>query len=389
LNILKSADDTPANLTTRAEARWLKYLQENTAAEKPLDKNAPEVKDVLADLGKAGNQLLALQVTKTLGESELREDLKSREKKLLDLTERAEKAEAAKKEADKLLADNKTGLAGVNKLLEDAKIKDSGDKGVASLITAKKEAEDKLDGVSKLLTGEKVSGDAKGLAELISSRDKLAKDRDELDQAVKDAYKELAEGGLAPPSEEPRAKIVDAVKSARQKAEAPLAIALNQLVSSVAGLGTGAGRIVDKSYDMAAATTEVGLSRLSKLLAQLPGVEKAEPAPADPALADQLYAQGLNLFFSRRYAEAEAQFKQAIQNYDQDARYQYFLGLSLASQPDRLKRDAAVAALQLGARLEAVNRPSLGEINASLERIQGAQRSWVNSFRQRSRAAAN
>jgi hypothetical protein len=389
LGLLKNADDTPANLTARAEARWHKYLQENTAAEKPLDKNAAEVKDVLADLDKAGNKLLALQVTKTLGESELREELKSRESKLIELTARAEKAEAAKKETEKLLADNNAGLATVNKLLEGAKIKDSGDKGVANLITAKKEAEDKLDGVSKLLAGEKLSGDAKGVAELISSRDKVAKDRDELDDLVKGAYKELAEGGLAPPGEEARAKIVDAVKSARQKAEAPLAIALNQLVASLAGLGTGANKVVEKSYDVTAAASDAGLSRLSKLLAQLPALEKPEPPPADPALADQFYAKGLNLFFSRRYAEAETEFKQAIQNYSQDARYQYFLGLALASQPDSLKRNAAAEALQLGARLEAANHPSLGEINASLERIQGAQRSFVNSFRQRSRAAAN
>ena len=93
-------------------------------------------------------------------------------------------------------------------------------------------------------------------------------------------------------------------------------------------------------------------------------------------LAEQLFGKGLDLFWSRRYAEAESQFKQAIQH-NQDARFEYYLGMSLMAQQNNSKRQAAYSAFQQGARLEASNRPSMGEINASMERIQGSLRSFV------------
>ncbi len=65
-------EKTPVNLSTRAKARWLKYLKEQTDAKKPLDKDAPEVKQVLAELKEANNDLLQAQVNKALEEGELR-----------------------------------------------------------------------------------------------------------------------------------------------------------------------------------------------------------------------------------------------------------------------------------------------------------------------------
>ncbi|HWY88860.1 MAG TPA: hypothetical protein VNX28_19260, partial [Gemmataceae bacterium] len=95
-----------------------------------------------------------------------------------------------------------------------------------------------------------------------------------------------------------------------------------------------------------------------------------------------------DLFWSRRYAEAEAQFKQASQHH-QDARFEYYLGMSLMAQQSDSKRRAAYSAFEQGARLEASNRPSMGEVNASMERVQGSLRSFVNTFRQKARTAAN
>ena len=61
--------------------------------------------------------------------------------------------------------------------------------------------------------------------------------------------------------------------------------------------------------------------------------------------------------------------------------------MSLMAQGNR---DAAATAIERGARLEAANRPSLGEINASMERIQGPMRAFVNGYRQKApRLAAN
>jgi TolA-binding protein len=118
---------------------------------------------------------------------------------------------------------------------------------------------------------------------------------------------------------------------------------------------------------------------LARLLEEQFAIQQSEAPATNPALAEQLYGKGLNLFWAKRYAEAESKFKEAAEHYP-DARYQYFLGLSLLNQA---KRTAADAAFKQAARLEASNRPGMGEVNASLERIQGPTRTFVDSFRQK------
>jgi hypothetical protein len=298
LALLENADKTPVNLSTRAEARWLKYLKTQTEAKKPLEKGSAEVIKVQTDVKEANNDLLWAQIDKALQESELRASLKATEKNVGDLKEMVKKAEDAKKQVEKQvtgiadalvkekildakdkldqavfekilkdLSGYKSGLAAVNKALKDAKIDDAGDKGVEKLILAKRDVEGMLSAVNKLLADAKFKGvGAKGLAEVIAARDKLAKDRDELDQAIKGAYKELAAGGLAPPGANPRAKIIEAAKLARTKAESPLAIPLTQLASSLSGLGTGTGKVLQKSFDVAALTSELNFYRIREPL---------------------------------------------------------------------------------------------------------------------------
>ena len=83
------------------------------------------------------------------------------------------------------LGDKQAAVAAVNKLLEDAKIKEAGSKGVEQLVTAKKDLDDKLNAVNKLLADEKIKGDGtKGLQEVLSLRNQLAKERDDLDRAM-------------------------------------------------------------------------------------------------------------------------------------------------------------------------------------------------------------
>ena len=89
------------------------------------------------------------------------------------------------------------------------------------------------------------------------------------------------------------------------------------------------------------------------------------------------------MFWIRNYPEAEAQFRKALLYFNQDARYFYFLGMSQLAQKGNLKRDAANFAFEQGARLEAANRPGLTDVNASLERVQGSLRAYVDSFRQK------
>jgi tetratricopeptide (TPR) repeat protein len=247
---LKDADD-PASLSTRAEARWLKYLQKQTRAKQKLDKNSDEVKKVLAELKEANNDLLTAQVKAAL-EGGGAGDGAGNDKAVAELKERAEKAEAAKKDADDQLA---------------AAVADS-KKGNAKLLAAKKEADEKLDAINKALADAKIKGDSvKGLEELIAARNQAAKERDELDLAVKSAYKELSG---EPADADARAKLVEAAKSARQRTESPLTIPLTGLGKVVSAMGIGAGSLIGKGFDAAAVSAELAFYRLREPLLTTP-----------------------------------------------------------------------------------------------------------------------
>lgn len=244
------------------------------------------------------------------------------------------------------LSESRSSLAAINKLLNDANIGANADQGVAKLLTAKMEVETKLAQVNKVLADEKIRGDgAKGLAELIAARDKLAKESADLHTAIQSAYKELTDADQPPPNADPRATLEEAVKIARKKSEA------------------------------------------ASSPPERPGSEAAAGRP-DPLLAEQFFGKGLELFWSRDYPAAEQKFRKAVALFGQDARYQYFLGMSLLTQGDQRKNAAGYAAMEKAARLEAANKPSLDEVNASLERIQGSMRGLVNSYRQKALVAA-
>src|SRR5262249_27940931 len=130
------------------------------------------------------------------------------------------------------------------------------------------------------------------------------------------------------------------------------------------------------------------LSRdMFKLVTARPKPEAEIEAPrSNPGLAEQLFGTGLELFWSGRYPEAESRFRQATQH-SQDARFKYYLGMALMAQAGSSKQQAAYVAFEEGARLEASNQPTRGEVNASLERIQGPMRSYLNAFRQKALTA--
>lgn len=144
-----------------------------------------QLKMLQARAQKAEEELKIAQIDGGAGQKKLVADLVASKAKEFALKEQLEKAEAAKLEAgkdlsavadvlvkekllsdtDKLdpatmrkiigdLADNKGGLAAVNKMLEEAKIKDPGEQGVAKLVAAKKEVEEKIDTLNKMLAEE-------------------------------------------------------------------------------------------------------------------------------------------------------------------------------------------------------------------------------------------
>lgn len=121
---------------------------------------------------------------------------------------------------------------------------------------------------------------------------------------------------------------------------------------------------------------------LNKLLSEHPAFQHPDVAKEpNPDVAEKFFGLALHHYWEGRFAEAEAQLKQAVGYFDQDARYQYFLGLAQLAQGTKLKRDQAYYSFEKGARLEAAGRPGVAEVNGSLERVQGNLRQLLNDFR--------
>jgi hypothetical protein len=171
---------------------------------------------------------------------------------------------------DKLAAASKV-VDAVNKLLKDAEVKDAGDKGVKAVLESKKDTEDKLTAVNKVLEDEKIKDQgAKGVLMVVEERNKTAKDRDDLFASIKAAFKEFVDGKIVPAGADPRKQLVEGAKMARQRAESPLAIPVIQLGQQLAGIGSGTGKFVEKSFDVARLATELGFYKTREPLIQSP-----------------------------------------------------------------------------------------------------------------------
>ena len=98
---------------------------------------------------------------------------------------------------------------------------------------------------------------------------------------------------------------------------------------------------------------------------------------ANPVEAERFYATGMALYFNKRYLEAEKAFMAAVENERQDARYQYYLGLSRLAQ----NKAEAAEAFEAASKYEKLGRPSRAAVSTSLERVQGPQRQVLNMYR--------
>ncbi len=103
--------------------------------------------------------------------------------------------------------------------------------------------------------------------------------------------------------------------------------------------------------------------------------------PPQPLIAERHYNAGLNFYWERRYARAEAEFAKAVQNFGKDARYLYYLGLSRLMQNNRTKIAAAYEDFRQAARLEQTGNPDATDVSAALERVQGRPRRILARFR--------
>ena len=124
------------------------------------------------------------------------------------------------------------------------------------------------------------------------------------------------------------------------------------------------------------------LAELVKMVEEHPFFQQPDVTMRpNPMLAEYHFSQGRQLYFDRKYSEAEAHLKQAVTYFDQDARYLYFLGLAQVAQCTKIKRDAADLSFIKAGKLEAQNKPHPWEVNISLERIQGPLRQALDRYR--------
>jgi hypothetical protein len=123
---------------------------------------------------------------------------------------------------------------------------------------------------------------------------------------------------------------------------------------------------------------------LLKLVEDHPAFQVGERAgPPNSFLAERHFGRGLHLFWQAQYPAAEEEFRKAVTYFDQDARYQYYLGLARLQQNSKAKQEAARFNFEQGSRLEAENHPGPVMVNASLERLQGQLRQYLDEYRQR------
>src|SRR5262249_52351145 len=167
--------------------------------------------------------------------------------------------------------ESKTMLAAVNEKLKDAKIDETGEKGLEKLLTSLKGVEEKLKDVNKTLEKADIKAPgAKGVEELIASRGKLLKERQVLDAAIQEAFKQLVAAKVVPPDGDPAKQIISGAKMARIRIESPLVIPLSQVTSTLSDIGAGAVQMVQRGFENAGARAELLFYRTREPLIQPP-----------------------------------------------------------------------------------------------------------------------
>jgi hypothetical protein len=122
---------------------------------------------------------------------------------------------------------------------------------------------------------------------------------------------------------------------------------------------------------------------LQAILAGHPALNRPVPrSPQNPILALKYYDRGLDLYWSKKYAEAEKEFMKAYRNFGEDPRFLYYLGLAQLRQRTRDKIGEAKVNFEEAAKLEQLHQPeSTEDVNFALEPIQGKVRKLLNRYR--------
>ncbi len=146
---------------------------------------------------------------------------------------------------------------------------------------------------------------------------------------------------------------------------------LGRYNDALAAYSTGikALKVLPKEYD----------GVLDRILAQHPALQKPDPnVQPDPSRSLKHYAQGLEFYRAGQFGKAEEQFVAAIREWNKDARYMYYLGLSRLAQGQKKVADEDFKA---GALLEMRGLPLPTAITQAFEPVQGNPRAALEVFR--------
>jgi hypothetical protein len=277
-----------------------------------------------------------------------RKSLDDQAKQLADAQARLTAAEKRQRAADE-------ALAGVVKELRAAKLIDETDDAAAAVA--------KLPEVVRKASTAAASADARKAAEA------LAEAKKEADAARAEAERagELARKA-ADEAKTLRDRLDTEVKKATDAATADARRKLDELAAALTRTRQDyEARLAAKDEEHRRQLTDARAGMLTPLTS-------AEVAARERAA--HTYDAGVELFFARRYAEAEAALARATDDNPTDARYWYYLGLARYAQGKPAGEE-----LKKGAELEARNQPARRTVNRDLERLPGAYRQLLSQFR--------
>jgi hypothetical protein len=210
-----------------------------------------------------------------------------------------------------------------------------------------------------------------------------------LDYLVKNAPAFQASATVATARQSPGPEAVQATNEAIRLADEAIASgdAEGYLTKGLALAGQGRWKDGLKVY-------AVGLQKvlpspsygngLLYLVEKHPAFQRPDTAvPPNEVAANRHFVAGLDAYWAGDYAVAEKEFLEAVRNFDQDARYLYFLGLARLALPG--KRGFAFDDFRTAGLLERQNRPGTVTVGRTLERVQGPARLLLNDKAGRSK----
>jgi hypothetical protein len=410
-NTVKAMNDAKASVQT---------VQANlTAATKAADDAKKQLADAVAAKKAADDAYAGL--TKTLAAAGI--DATKPDDGIKKLADARSAAEAKAKDADAKLAEATKKVTDLTALADTAKKSyDDARKAAEDAVKAREASDATVKAVADRLARAKLVGEKADAAALLKGIDDAVKAgtsdttqalRDELAKVRSGEEKAKADLAAARDKEAAASKAAAEAKADAQKAGTELArvtaeaAKLKQDASEAIAKATAAQRAAAaarETADAAAAEARAATERtatdvarlkaendrlsrdleavkeLAELLKTASAGQVAGPlAKPDPdRLAEQFFGDGLRAFHRGQSAEAESGFRKALQFRPNDARYHYFLGLTLWV---RKETAGAEAEFEKGRDLELAGRPSSRTVSTALERIQGPARQAVDAYR--------